>query len=109
MPNSLYPPDTVFQVGDIGTLAMFSSRYTERIAAVVVTSGPDYLTKVVFLDGSRLPGKTTGYHANRGWWSPELYDWQPLENPTPEQIATAAHIVLTGYVPGVDDELEESN
>ena len=88
---------------DVGDLITLEPRQ-RRVAAVVTgrMQNNSYL-ECVFLDAHDVP-VPSGYADNRCWKAPELYGAQPLTNPTDEQLAAAMHIMLTGYVPGVDDE-----
>jgi hypothetical protein len=85
------------QIGDI----VCHTTIKECVAGVVtgghITAG---FPKIVFFEVPEFT-RSSAYAHNRGWFTSDL---QLITDPTDQQIATATHILLTGYMPGVDDE-----
>lgn len=86
--------------GDIIAVTLLSLNGPPR-TAVVIEAG-DY-PKAFFLYAEDVKHliRNSGYSHNRCWFL-SGYGLELVSNPTDEQIATAALILMTGYVPGVD-------
>ena len=90
---------------DVGDLINYSWAGLLRPAVVVRHREDAVVTGIVFLgvEDGRFMARTGAYALNRLWWTAKT-DHPEITDPTDEQLTTAMHIMLTGYVPGVDDE-----
>jgi hypothetical protein len=77
----------------------------QQIAVVVESPALGNYARIVLLDGSagRQRALTSGYAQNRGWYVREEFQLLKREL-TDTEGALAMRILLTGYIPGVDDE-----
>lgn len=98
VPNPMNIADLKY--GDIIAVRPLNLNSQPRLAVVIEVG--DY-PKAVFLHIEDVEPliRNSGYSHNRCWFL-SGYDLELISNPTDEQIATAALILMTGYVPGVD-------
>lgn len=90
-----------FAVGDVVELTTMARRYR---GVVVKQHADDNLTLCVLFEAPLLNSEVApAYESQRGWYIFDAYRPRRVE-PTDEEVNLAMRILLTGYLPGVDDE-----